>query len=480
MNAGHARFMRAAIAGAVFGGPLPESRPIFRASALDPELVNAATAIERGTFQGDTQAVLRQIIAEIQRGVTSGMTAFPVRQNLEAEAKILVPVETPFRNRIPRVTGAGTAAEWKQITSFGTGFGTQTLANGGTNAINTLVVDNANGFYAGETIEWNNSGVPENHLIVSVNYTTNVITVASSPGISVDEQTDNDPVTKVSFFQPGGGIASRAFFKESGAPAEKTTVYADRSENYKMLGEIGQVTVFAMAAGANFQNQLVTERRNRLYSVMLSEENAIVNANSSDVNAPWGDDTNNLAYDGLRSEITGGAPADHVQTAVGALTQLHLDSQLTRIHYQGGRNMWMGMSGQEIISLAKLAQTSGSHRIIIEQGLNTALGVRIAKYVHPISGAPVEVLWCPFIPVGTIIFGADNLPDGSPALEMDVLPQVNLPELAPNDLIQGYVAQEIAPDKSSPHDLPFIISVFEVLKVKGHTVFGISTGVTSA
>lgn len=55
----------------------------------------------------------------VQKDVTqaTGLVAY----NLEAPSKLLVPVITPLRNRIPRVgTGKGTAAEWKVITGLDT------------------------------------------------------------------------------------------------------------------------------------------------------------------------------------------------------------------------------------------------------------------------------------------------------------------------------------------------------------------------
>ena len=69
-----------------------------------------------------------------------------------------------------------------------TGFGTTTAAAGGTSLVDTLTVDNANGFYPGETIEWDNTGGsgPENHVIVSIDYGTDIITVEASPGIVAD------------------------------------------------------------------------------------------------------------------------------------------------------------------------------------------------------------------------------------------------------------------------------------------------------
>lgn len=49
---------------------------------------------------------------------TSGLTAY----SLEAPAKLLIPVITPLRNKLPRVTGgAGIQANWRAITAYNTG-----------------------------------------------------------------------------------------------------------------------------------------------------------------------------------------------------------------------------------------------------------------------------------------------------------------------------------------------------------------------
>jgi hypothetical protein len=65
------------------------------------------------------------------------------------------------------------------------------------------------------------------------------------------------------------------------------------------------------------------------------------------------------------------------------------------------------------------------------------------------------------------------------AADVRVLPQVQLPELAPNQPIQGYTAQELAPAIASPQVYPFIVSVYEVLRMKNNYVFAKSTGVTA-
>lgn len=55
-------------------------------------------------------------------------------QNLDEEIKFLVPIDTPLRNRIPRVQGKGQAATWKKMTS-----GLHSAANGTPAGTNTTI-----------------------------------------------------------------------------------------------------------------------------------------------------------------------------------------------------------------------------------------------------------------------------------------------------------------------------------------------------
>lgn len=381
------------------------------------EMAEAQARIERGETDGQDLnqvfATLSRRLDIIQRGITSSMTAFPVRENLEAEAKILVPTETPLRNRLRRVPGAGTASQWRQATSLGGGYGT-----------------------------------------------------------AVD--------------QPGGVANSQAFYGESGAPAEVATVYANISKPYKLMGFEGSVTRFAMAAGANFQPQYSTEKSHSLLNLMLMEEHALVNGDSTSTAAPWGDGTNALAYDGLinLTATANGVPSAQIQTSVGPLTTAHLDAQLTRMWKQGGRGMWMMMNAQELLSMTVLAEASGTMIRVTVPGAGAdagkgILGYKITGYMHAVSGEIVDILPSRFVPAGTILFGSDWLPDNNPALDIDVLPQVEMPQLAPLENVQGYAAQELAPTAAAPDKLPFLVSVYAVLRMKAATVFAKSTGVTA-
>lgn len=470
---------------------LPPSMPIYTRGA--PEALNGLRAqeqalrkqlkgLKRTTLTGTVNDILAQLDmtrGQLERAITSSMTAFPVRENLEAEAKILIPLETPLRNRLARVPGSGLASKWKVVTSLGGGYGgaTTSTASGNTAGQATVTVVNSGGIVAGDTLIIGTGGTQETKIVASVDYSTHVITLSTN----LANAQNSVPVVKASW-QPGGNEAIRAFFAESGSPSSYSTVYADKTASYKLLGTKGSVTGFAMAAGANFQNQLATEKNNSVMNLMLNEEWALINGNSTIVAPPHGDGTNALAFDGLLKSIStaNGTPADQIQTAVGALTVAHIDNQLRRLWTQGARGYYMLVNSQESLSMVHLAEASGSIiRVQATSDGKTVLGVTVTGYVHPITGEVIPVDSDRFLAPGTMIFGCTQLPDGSPAADVEVLPQVQLPELAPNTPIQGYTAQEIAPASASPQVYEFITTVFEVLRVKSAVHFAKSTGLTA-
>jgi len=66
-----------------------------------------------------TIAEIQRKIAEFSKVVTTSDAAFPIRENLAAEAKLVVPVDTPLLNRLPTKPGSGKAAAWKEIVGLG-------------------------------------------------------------------------------------------------------------------------------------------------------------------------------------------------------------------------------------------------------------------------------------------------------------------------------------------------------------------------
>lgn len=455
----------------------PRSFKDFSDTKIDKKEI--ARAMDTGDVS-NILATLGMTQVEFQRAITSTTTAFPVRENLEATAKVLIPLDTPLRNRIPRVPGAGLAAKWKQLLSLGGGYaGATTITANIVAAATTLTVASAAGFTSGDTILVDTGALQETRIIAAGGISGLVITVTN--GFT---NAHTSPVAVVKYGVQGGSNqtgALQAFFSETGAPAQHTSVYADQVQSYKLMGEMGQVSGFAMAAGANFMNQLQTEKTNAILNTMLNEENAILNGDATSNLAPWGDGTNPFAYNGLMNLVTtaNGTPADQVQVAVGPLTLTHIDAQLGRLFRQGAQMPWMLMNEQEIRSLAHLAEASGSIMRIMQGPAGATIGVQIAFYSHPITGEKVPIMPSRFMQPGSIIFGCDRLPKGDASLQVDVLPQVMLPTLAPNTNIQGYVAQEIAPTAAAPQVYPFLVSVFSTLKMKSSLHFCKSTGVSA-
>jgi hypothetical protein len=469
---------------------LGRSIPIYSADlrraslgSMPKDVTRAMKQIKRGTFTGDVSQILFQLgatQAEFQRAITSSITAFPVRENLEAEAKVLFPLDTPIRNMLPRVPGAGLAAKWKQLTSAGGGyFGATTVSGAQAAGITNIPVASSVGFNVNDQILIDTGANLEVRIVSSIPDTTHItvtvaVALAHANGVAI-----------IKGGVQGGSNATGAvqfFYSETGAPAEHTSTYADQSASYKLMGVLGKVTGFAMAAGANFQNQLAIEKTNAIRNTMLNEENALLNASTADIQAPWGDGTNNWAFSGLVNLIAtaNGVPTNQIQSAVGGLTTAHIDAQLGRLWLQGAQLPFMIMNEQEIRSLAHLAEASGSIiRVNATSDGKVVLGVQITGYVHPITGEMVPIIASRFLSPGTILFGAKQLPMGGNALEVDVLPQVQLPQLAPNQNVQGYTAQEVAPSITAPQTYPFIVTVFEVLKLKSALHVGKSTGVTA-
>ena len=482
----HAGFLRPDLpAGGLQVGP---SVPIITRGRNIDDLISPALReqlgqIQRSEFTGDVNQILLQIgmsMQQFSRAITSTTANLPVRENLEAESKILVPLDTPMRNKMARRMGSGLSTKWRQTISLGGGYSiaTTTTSATSTTGSQSIPVVSSTGFNVGDVVIIDTLGNAEACTITAKADSTH-ITITTTIAVHAS----GSPIVRATD-QPGGVSAGyvRSFFAESGAPADHATVYANQTLPYALLGTYGSVTGLAMAGGANFQNQLNVEKTNAIRNLMLNEENAIINGDATSNQAPWGDGTNALAFSGLIKSIAtaNGTPPDQVQGAVGALTTQHIGQQLARLWRRGARDMWMLMAEQETRSLADLAQATGSIiRVEATHDGGTVLGVKVTGFVHPVSGELIPIIPSRFMPAGTIVYGCDHLPDGSPAVDVEVLPQVQLPELAPNQDVQGYTAQDIAPTTSAPQVYPFLVSVYEVMRMKSQYHFAIDSGVTA-
>lgn len=455
---------------------LPPSVPLEIGRVLPADAREALAAIRRGDFNQDLDGVgsaLQRLSDFIERAITTSTSNWPVRENLDAEVAQMTPIDTPVRNMLPRTVGNGLAAKWKLITSLGGGYGhLSTVTSGASSTTQTL--GSTAGLQVGDSIYFVTSNAFR--IVTAVNSATEIV-VNSSISTTTSEVTMKGPN-----FQPNGGAAAQYFFPETGAPESLSTIYAEKTAAYKIMGTLFELNQFVQAAGANFQNNRVRERMSAMQRLMLMEEHALIAGSSTVVAKPWGNGTTNYAFNGLLNLVTtaNGCPSDQVQTSVGALTKAHIDAQLTRLWVNGGTGMFMLVNAQEANSLNKIWEGIGVNRIMFANPDGVTVGERVSKYVHPVSGQEVRVIVSRFIPAGTILFGCERTPDGKPTAEVDVLPVAELPEISPGQQIQGYTAQEIAPTVSTPLVQAGIIFVFEVLKLRSAVVFAKSTGVTPA
>jgi hypothetical protein len=453
---------------------LPISRGIY-SQGLPADIMQRQERLERGEFGSeDPQTFLNNLSRDVMMYVARAQTAsgVPIRQDLEAPTTKLIPIDTPLRNKLPRTPGSSTVSTWYQQSSVGGGYGVNTTVTSGTSSA-TQTVGSTAGMEVGTSLYFATTNA---YRIVSS--VTNATTVVLAATIST---TTAEVVTAGPYQQPGQNPI-QMFFAETGAPATGVAVYGTKTATYKLMGTIFSITGLAMAAGATFQNQLAEEKLAAIKRLMLAEENALINGDSTIVTAPWGDGSTAYAFDGVLALTTtaNGTPGQQVQTSVGALTLAHVDAQLSRIHNQGGNNAYIIVNAQEMQSLVHLASASGSiNRIMGTPEGKLVVGATISAYVHPITGQLVPVMTSRFMPAGTMWFGSEQGPEGMPAADVRVLPQVQLPELAPNQMIQGYVAQELAPAITSPQVYPGIVSCYEVLRMKNANVFAKSSGISA-
>lgn len=409
---------------------------------------------------------------KIERGITAGMTGFPVREDLDPAVKVLAPTDTPLRFLLPRKPGSGLAHQWRQAVSLGGGYGYQGQTTAAGSSSTTVTVNTTAGLRVGDYVYFGTAGVIRQ--VSAVNSATQFAISAAATWSSGEQ------VYRLADY-PHGGPAAQAFFAEGGSPAEFTPQFAAKTSAYKLIGVKGSITGLAMAAGANFTDQLAFAKVSALKNLLLNEENALLNGSSTDTKAPWGDGTTNYAYDGLLAQITtaNGVPASNIQSNVGALTLAHINEQLANIWQAGGSEPYIVVSGQEARSLAKLAQQSGSGIYIATDPSAGRLGLRIGWAMHPVTGEQAQIVVSRFQSPGTILFGSKMGPDGQPAAEVVVLPLAGQ-TANPTEMMGGYWAQDIPASPTAPMVYGYLVAVAETLCVYSPQVFAVSRGVAPA
>lgn len=230
------------------------------------------------------------------------------------------------------------------------------------------------------------------------------------------------PVLNMMIRKPGSGKAvswkeitgfatvGSVFYTEGGTPGATTTTYASRSAAYKNLGRLFGVTGLQIAAGANFQDQLVAERANALISLKEDEENALINADGT------GD-----TFEGLITQ-TAALNGSYVDSVGGALALEDIDDALKECHDRGYQVTHILAAFSEAQAINDLLIAAGVHNVsllnVTDQGA-AAGQIRFKFYVDPITGYPVEIVPSIRIAAGTLLGIPRRLPAPIPGQGQD-------------------------------------------------------------
>lgn len=190
------------------------------------------------------------------------------------------------------------------------------------------------------------------------------------------------------------------FFAEGAAPNAITSAYLPRSAGYRLMGRLFGVTGFARAAGANFADQLVTERNNAVIGLKQDIEAAIINADGT------GD-----SFEGLIDQIDA-ANGSFVNPIGGALAIDDLGEALRECHDRGYQVNFMLVNALQAEQINNLILAGGTHSITVirsEQGMMAGQG-RVSHLIDPITGYAVEIIAHRNLAAGTILGIPEKLP----------------------------------------------------------------------
>jgi hypothetical protein len=217
-----------------------------------------------------------------------------------------------------------------------------------------------------------------------------------------------------------GADPDSVFYAEGGAPSSRTTVYADRSEVYRLLGLDGGVHGFAIAAGANFSDQVATEQRNCILHLKRLEEVALISAPGT-----------GIAFSGLLTQIvTGNGSTVRVSTGTAGSAVLNdLDYVLQTVWDKGADiSFFLLRSSEAKLVSDTITRNAGTSpmRVCFDTNNQLVGGFYVNAYISPLSGKKVELVPEKFLSEGTIICVAENLPNpisgqGGEAAYLDVL-----------------------------------------------------------
>lgn len=396
----------------------------------------------------------------VRKDYPTGLVGF----DLEPAARVLQPVITPLRNRLPRVKGkGGTAANWRQITALDTnktnqfpGFGTKA------NVLNYTETDRSATYKSlalGDNVSveaiQQAMGLEDAKAQMAVRLLENVMIVEEQTLIAgLGTRALSAPAAPTITNNTGGGtIAANTYYvtvractglgrSVAGQITGATSAISSRgikSATNTSVTTAGSTSSLGMTTtavkGALFyewyvglSNDITTctlEAITSINSVLLTA----VGAAGSTIIANNSQDSN--SFDGL---IAQGVTSSNDFSGFGYQKQLATGTAGTGTTFQLTDidlmllNLWQNygadpemllMSPQQATDLTAKIRTAGLIRQVVENGDNNKMvgGQRVNSYVNPVTGRLIDVVADPWWFNGSILAMSLTLPAGVPLAE---------------------------------------------------------------
>jgi hypothetical protein len=394
----------------------------------------------------------------VRKDYPSGLVGY----DLESAARVLQPVITPLRNRIPRVKGkGGTAANWRQITSLSTNIATSFAAFGSAGATLSYTETDRSATYkaigVGDNVSieaiqqalgledaragmsqrllQNTMILEEQNLITGRNAALGSVTAptvtSAATGGTVAANTYYVVVractgqgvrsTTAANISAAGTIASlgkkssQTSVTTSGSTSviNATTPYVDGATTYEWyVGTTNNSTSETLEA--------ITQINSVSLAAIAGTGGTIIADNSA----------NSQAFDGFLSQGSGTGTFGNFgyskvlatgTAGVGTPFQLtDVDTMLFNLwNTYGAIPDALVMAPSHAVDLTAKCRAAGMIRQVVDNGANGKLigGSRVSGYLHPVVDKELEIIAHPWWPAGSLFALSFKLPPTAPMAE---------------------------------------------------------------
>lgn len=395
----------------------------------------------------------------VRKDYASGLVGY----DLEPAARVLQPVITPLRNRLPRVKGkGGTAANWRQITSLSTNIATSFAAFGAAGpTLNYTETDRSATYKA--------MGVADNVSIEAIQQALGLEDARAQMSIRLLQNTmileEQNLITgrnaalgaaptapTVTSSTTGGTVAANTYYvvvRACTGQGVRSTVAANvtaagviaslgRKSTQTAVTTSGSTSTISASTpyldGATTYEWYVGTTNNATSETL----EAITSINSVTLTAIAGtggtvivdNSANSQAFDGFLSQGSGTGTFGNFgyskvlatgTAGVGTTFALtDIDTMLfTLWNLYGAIPDALIMAPQHAVDLTAKCRAAGMIRQVVDNGANGKLigGSRVTGYLHPVVDKELEIIAHPWWPAGSIFALSFGLPPGVPLNE---------------------------------------------------------------